>query len=442
MNPEIKTLIDEIKSSQEQFKKAHAESLAQKAEKGYVDSELQAKCDAINASVSAGLEKLSTRVGELERSKQLNDAFGAADKPNAIKERCAALAASLSEMAHDPEVKRQAKNGLVTPQLLAAYESAFSKVMRLGHKAARLTPEERAAMEVGSDPKGGLLLPPMIEKRVVEYVYESSDMRRLATVEQIEGESFPLELDLDEVDAGWVGEKESRPESDTADFGEQEIKLKELYANPAITQKLLDMGRSPEERLAKKIGAKFARLENTGFFSGATPKRPRGFLTYTAGTPGATAETWNRIEQIATGASGAFAASKPWIKLLDTVHALKGPYHARAVWLTSRLTLALMRKLEDGQGNLLWQTDFAKGVNGTFLGYPVEIAADMPALGANSLSLAFGDFKAGYTIVDGAGIRTLVDPYTNKPKVHFYSTKRVGGDVSNFEAIKLVKFGS
>ena len=159
-------------------------------------------------------------------------------------------------------------------------------------------------MEVGSDPKGGYLLPPMVEKRVVEYVYESSDMRRLATIEQIPGDSFPLELDLDEVDAGWVGELQARPETDTAVIEDQEIKLKEIYANPAITQKLLDMGRSPEERLAKKVGGKFGRLENTAFFTGATPKRPRGFLTYAAGTPGATAATWNKIEQIATGASG------------------------------------------------------------------------------------------------------------------------------------------
>lgn len=437
---EITKLMEEVKANQEAFKKANDAALAQKADKGYVDHELKAKVDALNGDVTSSLEKLSARVAEIERNKQIEEALGGAHKKDAVRERMHEFALALSVKAHDPKVRATALAGLVTPELLAAYESGFDKIARSGWQAARLSPEERAAMEVGSDPKGGLLLPPQAEKRVVELQHESTPMRQICRVERIAGDSLPLENDLNRVEAGWVGERAARPETDTANIGEREIELKEIYANPSITQKLLDMGKSPAERLAAKVAMEFSLMEAAAFVTGNVPTRPRGFTTYAAGTPSASA--WNKVQQVNSGASGAFASSNPGDKIIDLVHALKSRYVANARFLMARLTLAEARKLKDGQGNYLWQADFAKGINGTLLGFPITIGEDMAALAANSLSIAFGDFLQGYTIVDGIGIRVLVDPFTNKPYVHYYSTKNVGGDVENFEAIKLMKFAA
>lgn len=436
----ITKLMEEVKANQEAFKKANDLALAQKADKGYVDAELTAKVDKLNGEVMASLAKLSDRVSDVERNRQVEEALGGAHKKSAIKERVRDFALALSNKAHNAKVRAEALNGLVTPEMLAAYESGFDKVIVSGWQGARLTPEERAAMEAGSDPKGGLLMPPLAEKRVVELQHESTPMRQICRVERITGDALPLENDLNRVEAGWVGERAARNETDTADLGEREIELKEVYANPSITQKLLDMGANPAERLARKVAMEFSLMEAAAFVSGNATTRARGFTTYTAGTP--SASNWARIQQINSGKSADFADTDPGDKLIDVVHALKSRYVANARWLMARLTLAEARKLKDGDGNYLWQADFSKGINGTLLGFPITIGEDMAAIAANSLSIAFGDFFQGYTIVDGIGIRVLVDPYTNKPYVHYYSTKNVGGDVENFEALKLMKFAA
>jgi HK97 family phage major capsid protein len=179
-------------------------------------------------------------------------------------------------------------------------------------------------------------------------------------------------------------------------------------------------------------------MENTAFVSGNGNKKPRGFLTYAAGTP--SSSTFSVIEQLPTGAAGAFASTNPGDAMINLVYSLKAPYREKAVFMMKRATLAEVRKLKDGQGNYLWQPDFQLKQGGTLLGFNVVEAEDMPAIAANSLSIAFGDFKAGYQIVDRQGIRILRDSFTAKPYVKFYTTKRVGGDVVNFEAIKLLKF--
>lgn len=439
MNPEIKALMDEIKRAHEQFKAANDIALAQKADKGHVDVIVRETVERANTDVGALLDKLAIRVGELERASQIEEALGGTQRPDKMREELHAFAEMLSLNSADEGIRRQAQ-AIVTPQMYGAYKSGFAKVMRFA-QAARLTPEEKAAMEVGSDPKGGYLVPAAIAQRVIELQYETTPMRQLAAIETTTLDRFPLDRDLDEADAGWVGETEARTETDTPEVGEAEIIIHEMYANPAATQKILDdAGRNIEEWLARKIANKFSRLENAAFVGGNTPKKPRGFLTYTAGTP--SAATYERIQQVNSGASAAFASTNPGHKLIDLVHALKDAYAQNAKWLMARLTLAAVRKLVDGQDNYLWQPDFQSGPAGSLLSFPIVRGEDMPALAANSLSIAFGDFKQGYTIVDRAGIRVLRDPYTNKPKVQFYSTKRVGGDVANFEAIKLMKFAA
>src|SRR5262249_16168648 len=159
------------------------------------------------------------------------------------------------------------------------------------------------------------------------------------------------------------------------------------------TQKLLDDAMfNVEDYLAGKIAERFARMENTAFITGNGVKKPRGILTYAAGTP--SAGTFSVIEQVATGASGDFAPSDPGDALINLVYSLKAPYRERAVFMMRRSTLAEVRKLKDTQGNYLWQPDFQMKEGGTLLGFKIVEAEDMPAIAAGSLSIAFGDFSA------------------------------------------------
>jgi HK97 family phage major capsid protein len=264
-------------------------------------------------------------------------------------------------------------------------------------------------------------------------------MRAYASIQVISSDALEGLYDLDEADSGWVGETSARTTTDTPQIGKWRIPVHELYANPKATQKLLDDASiNMEAWLAAKVAEKFARDESTAFVSGNGINKPRGFLSYAAGTtiPGT-------IERIKTGTSSAFAADPNGLdKLLDALYSLKAPYRANATWFMPRLVTALARKLQDSDGQFQWQPSSQAGQPATLLGYPVAAFEDFEALAANSLSMAVADMREAYQIVDRIGIRTLRDPYSAKPYVEFYTTKRVGGDVINFEAIKLLEFGT
>lgn len=266
--------------------------------------------------------------------------------------------------------------------------------------------------------------------RIVEKLFESSPMRELATVETTTSSSWEYLPDTDEPGSGWVGETQARPETTSPEIKKGEIVVHELYAEPRATQKILDdAGVNVEAWLGRKVGGKFGRDEATAFVSGNGVGLPRGILTYPAGT------AWAQIEQVNSGSASTLTGDG----LIDLETALKAPYRARAVWLMNRTTQAVVRKFKDGQNQYLWQPGLAQGVPPTLLGYPVRLADDMPVVAADALAVAFGDFREAYTIVDRLGIRILRDAFTAKPFVKFYTTKRVGGDVVNFEAIKIQK---
>lgn len=440
-NEEIKALIDEIKRSTQELRATNDKAIAEKASKGYVDSLLQEKLAKIEQAQEVALGKLGERFAELERRAQVAEAMGEMGKPEAIRKEVAEFAAVIAVEAKSAKIRENAAS-LCDAKFYSAYRSGLEKVLRQG-EAAHLLPEEKAAMEVGSDPNGGYLVTPAIQGRIVKLQYETTPMRQLANVVTISADRLEGDNDLDEADASWVGEKETRSDTDTPETGEWEIVAHELYAQPKATQKLLDDAAIDLEAwLAEKVASKFSRKENTAFVAGTGVKQPRGFLDHTMSANAPSASSWQQIEITNSGASAAFAASNPGDKLIDLVSDLKSQYLANAKWLMARLTLAAARKLKDGQGNYLWQPDFSQGPRGTLLGFPVVTGEDMPALAANSLSLAFGDFKEAYTIVDRIGIRVLRDPFTDKPNVRLYTTKRVGGDMVNFEAIKVMKFAA
>ncbi len=319
------------------------------------------------------------------------------------------------------------------------YKSALNNYIRKNNAGSSI--EEVKSLSVGSDPDGGYAVTPDMSGRISALVYETSPLRQVVNVAVIGTDALEGFNDLTDATSGWVGETETRTETDSPKIGQWRIPVHEQYAEPRATQKLLDDAMfDVEGYLAGKIAGKLARMENTAFIKGDGIGKPRGILTYEDGV--SSADKFDVIEQINAGADGAFAASDPGDALINLVYSLKSPYRDNAVFMMNRDTLAEVRKLKDTNGNYLWQPDFQQKQGGTLLGFNIVEAEDMPTIGSDSLSIAFGDFNAGYQVVDRQGINILRDSFTAKPYVKFYTTKRVGGDVVNFEAIKLMKFAA
>jgi HK97 family phage major capsid protein len=317
------------------------------------------------------------------------------------------------------------------------YKSAFFSYVRKG-KLEALSDSERKAMLAGDDANGGYLLPPSTIGRVVKKLFELSPIRQIAAVQAISTQALEGMYDNDESSYGWVAETGARTDDHDPTLGKYRIEAFEMYADPKATQTLLDDAAVDVEAwLADKVADKFARVEAAAFITGTGVGQPRGFTTYTLAATGDATRTWGQIEKVKTGANGDFAASNPADKLFDLIQAFKTAYLQNAQWVTTREVIAKVRKFKEATTNAyMWQPGLAKGTPDTLLGYPIVIAQDVPALATGSASMWLGDWKEAYQIVDRQGVRTLRDPYTDKPYVHFYSTKRVGGGVLNFEAIK------
>lgn len=322
-------------------------------------------------------------------------------------------------------------------------KAALLQYMRVGQDG--LAPDIRNALSVGADPEGGYFVSPDMSGRIVQRIFETSPIRQVANVVETSTDALEGVNDLNEAGAGWVGESEGRPETTTPDVGVWRIPIHEEYAMPIATQKVLeDADRNVENWLIDKVSRRFSRLENTAFVNGTGVTQPRGFLTYPTEATDDDSREWGRLQHAPTGGSGAFASSNPADALYDLVFSLKADYLSNAVWMMARSTMAEVAKLKDGNGRYLLTTggDIGQRTPFTLLGYPVILAEDMPAIAADSLSIAFGDFTSGYQIVDRIGITLLRDPYTTKGKVKFYTRKRTGADVLDFDAIKLMKFSA
>ena len=274
-------------------------------------------------------------------------------------------------------------------------------------------------------------------------------MRDLATVQSISAPSLKIPVDRDDVGYEWVGEQSTRNATTTAQVGEMEIPVHEVSAMPKATQNMLDdAGFDIEGWVNQKIVDRFGRAENTAFVTGNGTSRPRGFLTGTPVTTADASRAFGALQYIATGASGAFATASASVsqadKMLDLIYAFNAGYRQNLAWAMNKTTLAAVRKFKDQQGNYIYDPRLgAGGVIDMVLGYKVAEFADMADFTtANAYAIALGDWKRGYLIVDKQGLRQLRDPYTDKPRVLFYTTKRVGGAVIDSDAIKLLKFGT
>tara|TARA_R110000868_G_scaffold179574_1_gene419693 strand:+ start:13697 stop:14992 length:1296 start_codon:yes stop_codon:yes gene_type:complete len=431
MSDEIKkaaSAIDALHAGFEEFKKANDERLAQIEKKGSADVVTEAKLQKIEA--------------DLEKAQKIADeAVLASKRQSRVVTDANGDAVDLDRKAQDWATMNARRRGTVAGEFRAndmdGYKAAFDTFLRKGEEV--MGPDERKALSVGTDPDGGYVVNPDLSGRIVMKVFESSPMRAYASVQVISSDALEGLFDLNEASSGWVGETDSRGETNTPQLGKWRIPAHELYAKPKATQKLLDDASiNMEAWLASKVAEKFARDEANAFVVGNGSNKPRGFLTYSSGTtlPGT-------IERFDTGVNGAFAAApNGGDVLINALYGLKQQYRANATWFMNRATLKLTRKLKDSDGAYLWSPGIAAGQPASLLGYPVASFEDMPDPATDSLSIAVGDMREAYQIVDRLGIRTLRDPYSAKPYVEFYTTKRVGGDVVNFEAIKLIEFTS
>jgi HK97 family phage major capsid protein len=338
-------------------------------------------------------------------------------------------------------IERAALNGrrpgLGADPVVSEQKSAWSAYLRRGDISA-LAQFEAKALSAGSDPDGGYVAPPELDRMIESRLRQVSPMREIATVRTTGANVFKKPISLTAAGTGWVSETGARAQTGTPTLALIEFPTSELYANLAATQTLLDDAFvNLEEWIASEVEEAFAGQERAAFVSGDGDSKPKGFLDYDLVAEAS--HVWGKIGYVATGVDGGFAASNPVDKLIDLIYTPKPQFRQNARFTMNRKTVSSVRKLKDTDGRYIWEPNDSGGA--TLLGYPITEIEDMPDIATDAAAIAFGDFARGYLIVDRAGVRVLRDPYSAKPYVLFYVTKRVGGGVQNFDAIKALKFG-
>ena len=298
---------------------------------------------------------------------------------------------------------------------------------------------ESKGMSVGSEADGGYLVPEQTEHSILKAMQDESPLRQLATTLTISSSGYKRPFAVSGAGAGWVAETGARSETTSPQLAEASYPAMELYASPAATKQLLDDAVvDVESWIIDEIRSAFSEQESDAFVNGDGIVKPKGILAYPR-QPAATA-TFGSIGTVATGTAGDFDVDAPADALIDLVHSIGAKYRRNGTFLMNRSTMSRVRRLRDANGDYLWQTKLAAGLETTLLGFPVAECEDMPDIAAGAAAIAFGDFRRGYLIVDRQGVQILRDPYSTKPYVLFYATKRVGGGVQDFNALRLLTF--
>ena len=320
------------------------------------------------------------------------------------------------------------------------HKAAFESYVRCGESAG-LRALETKALSVGSNPDGGYLVPEEVETVIGARLASISPIRAISSVRTVSGNVYKKPFMTSGPAVGWVGETDAPATTASPTLAELSFPAMELYAMPAATATLLeDSAVNIDQWLAAEVEMAFATQEGAAFVNGDGTNKPTGFLHQTIVAESAWA--WGKLGYIATGVAGAFDSSAPTDALIDLVYALKAGYRQNGTFVMNRRTQSAIRKLKDDDGQYLWQPPAQGGGRSTLMNFPVVEAEDMPDIAANAYAIAFGDFARGYLVVDRAGVRVLRDPYSAKPYVLSYTTKRVGGGVQDFDAIKLLKFAA
>ncbi|WP_426014906.1 phage major capsid protein [Caulobacter sp. DWR2-3-1b2] len=320
-------------------------------------------------------------------------------------------------------------------------KAAFDRYIKTGEtpSASLASLLEAKGLSEGVATAGGYVAPPELERQILRRLQATSPMRDICQVRTIGSGTFRKPVSTAGLAASWVAETAARPETTPPTLDVIDFPAGELYASPAATQALLDDAYvNIDEWLAEEVQDAFAAQETAAFVSGDGVNKPKGLLAYVAAADASYA--WGQMGYLATGVAGAWPATNPTDKLIDLIYAAKTQYRQNGRFVMNRRTVSAVRKFKDAQGNYIWNAALQPGQSASLLGYPVTEIEAMPDVAAGSLALAFGDFEKGYLITDRAGVRVLRDPYSAKPHVLFYTTKRVGGGIQNFDAIKLLKF--
>lgn len=324
----------------------------------------------------------------------------------------------------------------------AEHKAAFGTFLRKGDDG-NLAELQKKAYNITTDADGGFAVPEELDRDILSMMVDVSPIREIANVRTVGTSDYKKLVNTRGTASGWVDEDDARTATAGASLAQVTPFMGELYAYPQATQQMLDdVFFDAEQFIVDECYTEFAAKEGAAFITGDGSKKPKGFLAYTTAATGDSARAFGTLEHVAAGQAGDWAALDKADVLITLVHKLKAGYRANARWVMNKGMLAEVRKFKDLEGNYLWRPGLEAGQPSTLLGYGITEAEDMPAKAANSLSIAFGDFKRGYTIVDRIGTRILRDPYTNKPYVGFYVTKRVGGMVVDSQAIKLLKFAA
>lgn len=356
-------------------------------------------------------------------------------KLKAAQDASAALEARL----RDVETKANRPGGVEAKEVSPEVK-AFGDYLRKGVESPELK-----SMVTGVAADGGFLIPTNLRAGIMDRLRRTSPIEAVAGSVTIQGGSYDMLVERGDSGFSWTGEESSRSETDTPTINRISIAVHELTAMPKVSQRMLDeAGFDLEGWLNGRIADRFARGRATAFIAGTGVSQPKGFLSYTVSSSADSSRAAEALQYRATGVSGDFASSDKADVFIRTFYDLQPAYQGNAVWMANNLTLATISTLKDGSGRYLIQSML--NTDGTFtntiMGRPAYAAEDMPVVGASSLSVAVGDFSRGYTIVNGPGISVLRDPFSAKPYVLFYTIARVGGGVSDFDAIKLIRFSA
>ncbi len=398
--------------------------LAAFADAGNTAPDVGALLAELNSSFAAFKASKEKEIAELQQGSE--EAKAAAAK---AETEMAGLRASIDDLAVQiAAAQMNGGAGKLDKEAQAAVDATVS-FMRSG--------EVRADLKKSDDSSGGYLVPKEWDRTITDKLKTVSPLRKLFKVQTTSKPKFSKLYNMRGTGSGWVGEEDARNKTSTSTFEPLDFDTGEIYANPAATQQMLDDAEiNLEAFIADEVKTEFAVAENKAFISGDGQKgKPTGLLTYAEGGTNATKHPLGAIKVVKSGNATAVTADS----VIDLVYSLPTEYSQGAGFMMNRKTLAAVRKLKDGQGNYLWQPSYQQDQPSTLCGYPVYEVADMPDVAANALCIAFGDFNRAYMILDRKGVSILRDPYTNKPFVQFYTTKRVGGGVDNPEACVLLK---
>lgn len=386
---DIKQLIEQQGQAWNEFKKQNDERIA-KLEKGRGVADLEANLENINAAL-----------GELKSAQK------------AIETKSGRIGRAGDEGDNE-------------------YKAAFDAFIRKGDESALRT----KSVTTTNDADGGYAVPEGLDRSILELLRAETPMRQVAGSITISTDEYKKLVNLGGAASGWVGEEAARPTTTGPQLAQIAAFMGEIYANPNATQKSLDdIFFNTEAWISSEVVQEFTEQENLAFTSGNGTNKPKGFLAYTTAATGDAARAFGTLQHVVTGQAAAITTDS----LIDLIYSARKGYRRNGSFMLNGLTTAVLRKLKNSDGDYIWQQSLQLGEPDRLLGYGVVENDDMPDIAAGSLPIAFGDFKRGYLVVDRMGVRMLRDPYTNKPFVQFYTTKRVGGGVIDSNALKLLK---